>query len=139
RLVAQKALIGDEAVGIMEKSGRFVLFSMADGKPTIDAQLEPVPDLTEIHLFRGETHDVLVTNKPARQRVQLQMMPAGIGTLVNGFVYGFDRATGTKVYSTAIENKVLAPGQAADVPVLVFATYAQRPGPNAPQGNLLCV
>jgi hypothetical protein len=61
--------------------------------------------------------------------------------LINGTVHGFERVTGTKVFSTAIDNKVLSLNQPADLPVLLFASYMQRaaaPG-NPQQGNLYCL
>ncbi|HUY34739.1 MAG TPA: PQQ-binding-like beta-propeller repeat protein [Pirellulales bacterium] len=138
---AQKTLVGGEAIGVLEKSGHFTLLSLADGKATIDAQVDPEPLMHEIHLLRGETHDLLITNRPAKQRnVQFQVPGMMGSSLINGIVHGFDRATGSKAFSTPIENKILALNQPADLPVLLFTSFPRPAAPGNPaQGSLLCL
>jgi hypothetical protein len=135
-----RALADDEAVGVLEKNGRFVLLSLADGKVAMDAQLDPEPGLNEIHLLRAETTDLLITSRPAgRRNMQFQQAPGMMGSsLINGNVHGFDRANGAKVFSRPIENKLLSINQPAELPVLLFAAQPQRQVPGSPQqGNLL--
>jgi outer membrane protein assembly factor BamB/tetratricopeptide (TPR) repeat protein len=136
-----KTLADDDAVGVLEKSGHFVLLSLADGKVEIDAQLDPETGLNEIHLLRGETTDLLVTSRPAGRRNMPFQAPGLMATsFINGNLHGFDRATGTKVFTRAIENKLLSMNQPAELPVLLFASPPQRQVPGSPQqGNLLCV
>jgi len=138
---AQKALVADDAIGVLEKSGHFMLLSIVDGQASIDAQVDPEPMMHEIHLLRNETHDLLIANRPAKQR-NVQFATQGMmGTIVvNGTVHGFERATGTKAFSKPIDNKVLSLNQPADLPVLLFTSLTQRPGQAGnPTGNLLCI
>ena len=50
---ARACVVGEEAVGVMEPSGRFVLVCLPDGRTIADVKLEAEPSLTEITLVRS--------------------------------------------------------------------------------------
>lgn len=138
--------LGDEAVGVLDRQGRFVIMDLADGRKSLDARVDPEPSLTEIYLFRSPWHDVLVTNRPWRNRngVNIQPVPGGFGNpLINGFMYGFDRTNGKLVYQTRIENMGLTLSQPSRLPVVVFASQVYEPARGGrgqtPQGHVTCI
>jgi outer membrane protein assembly factor BamB len=121
--------VDEEAVGVFDRQGHFVMISLADGKRTIDSHLTPEPALTEIFVFRTPTRDLLITSRPAQNRTNesIQPVPGGLGSAtINGLVHGFDRHTGKHIYSTRIENMGLLLNQPADLPMLTFASQVQR-------------
>ena len=121
--------IDDQAVGVLDRQGRFALLSLLDGSTQIDAKVPAEPTLQEVFVFRTPTHDLVVTNRPAQNRDgdNVQPVPGGFGNpVINGMVHGFDRQTGKLVYSTPVENRSLTFNQPADLPVLVFASQIYR-------------
>jgi outer membrane protein assembly factor BamB len=121
--------IDDEAVGVLDRQGHFVVLSLSDGSTQIDGKVPAEPTLSEIFVFRTPTHDLLVTNRPAKNvdGDNVQPVPGGFGNpVINGLVHGFDRQSGQLVYSTPVENRSLTFNQPADLPVLVFASQIYR-------------
>ncbi len=121
--------IDEDAVGVLDRQGRFVALSLSDGSTQIDGKVPAEPTLTEVYVFRTPTHDLLVTNRPAQNRDgdNVQPVPGGYGNpVINGMVHGFDRHTGKLIYSTPVANRSLTFNQPADLPVLVFASQIYR-------------
>jgi tetratricopeptide (TPR) repeat protein len=135
--------VGDEALAVMEPSGHFMVLSLPDGKATIDAELDKEPSLADIYLLRSPHIDVVITNRSSpRGNVNMAAMPgqAGMGVVVNGAAYGFDRRTRERLYKQPLNQKGLLLGQAAELPVVVFAATMQRiRGQQQPKGELACL
>lgn len=135
--------VGDEALAIMEPNGHFKVLSLPDGKATIDAELDKEPSLADIYLLRSPQVDVVITNRSTPQgRMNLAALPgqAGMGVVINGAAYGFDRRTGERLYKQPVSQKGLLLGQAAELPVIVFAATMQRArGQQPPKGELACL
>ncbi|HEY5315275.1 MAG TPA: PQQ-binding-like beta-propeller repeat protein, partial [Pirellulales bacterium] len=124
--------VDDQAVGVLDRQGHFVVVSLADGKRTIDSHLTPDPALKEIFIFRTPTRDLLVASGPPHNRANESIQPlpgTNLGrSIINGFVHGFDRHTGKHVYSTRLENVGMLLHQPADLPLLTFAAQVQQTG-----------
>jgi len=138
---AKFALLGEEAIGVMQRNGRFVLLSLPEGRATIDAEVAAEPSLNDIYLVRSATRDLLLTNRP-QQRNNINVMPApNPGVVIDGMVHGFDRTTGQKVFSTRLEHKGLSTSQPYDLPVLTFAAniHSQKGNVSTPHGNVMCL
>lgn len=139
-------LLGQDAVGIVE-TGRFTLLNLRDGKPLIQAPVDPLRGMHEIFLLGTETQILLITNSQASTRsgVFIRPVPGGMNRspLVNGYVYGFDRRTGERVWSRRIDRQGLSLDQPSLLPVLVFASIVyERQQQNARNSNhvkILCI
>jgi outer membrane protein assembly factor BamB len=135
--------VADEALAVMEPSGHLTVLSLPEGKATIDVELDKEPALADIYLLRSPQVDVLITNRSTAPRGNVNIaMPgqAGVGVIISGAAYGFDRRTGERLFKQALSQKGLLLGQAADLPVIVFAAVTQRPRGQQPvKGELACL
>ncbi|HWB13086.1 MAG TPA: PQQ-binding-like beta-propeller repeat protein [Pirellulales bacterium] len=136
--------VADEALAVMEPSGHLTVLSLPEGNATIDADLDKEPALADIYFLRSPQVDVLITNRSTAPRgnVNIAAMPgqAGVGVLINGAAYGFDRRTGERLFKHPLSQKGLLMGQAAELPVIVFAATMQRPrGQQPAKGELACL
>lgn len=141
--------LGQEVLGAVEPAGRFVAVSLVDGRKLVDTAIEPEPQLQEIYLLASAERLFLFTNRPwanHQDGVTIQPVP-GLPTnpLLNGLAYGFDLASGEKLWQTPIEKQSVTLDQPQELPVLVFAARVyERPTPqNAnnrePYTTLLCI
>jgi hypothetical protein len=156
---AHAAALGSAAVGVMERDGHFVLLAMLDGRPIVDAQLEPERSLADIFLFSSAGQYFLLTNSmsghPANGLPAPQAMPGCSAKPIDkGRLYAFDRQgallwpkpTGEKdtMWSNrvAIADQYFLLNQHERLPVLVFAVQKYDQALNA-QGKyeikLLCI
>jgi len=118
-------LVDQRAMGVLDQQGHFQLISLPDGKSLVDAKLDPDPALSDVYVLATPTSWLLVANRPIQNvdGVHRQSLPGGYGNpLVNGVVHVFDRQTGSKIASTAIDRHGLLLSQPSDLPVLAFAT-----------------
>ena len=140
---AKFASLGEEAIGVLERSGKFVLLDLPSGQAKIEAEVTAEPSLDKIYLIRSATRDMLITNRPWQHRNNfiVNAPPSPGGEVIDGMIHGFDRQTGKKVYSTRLEHKGLAYGQPYDLPILTFAANIQSQMRNAqtPHGNVMCL
>lgn len=140
---AKFSSVGEEAIGVMERGGRFALLSLPDGRPMIEAEVDPEPSLNEIYVIRSASRELLVTNRPWRHQNNLNVMatPGPGSAVIDGMIHGFDRATGKKVFSTRLEHKGLAFNQPYDLPILTFAANinSQMRNVQTPHGNVMCL
>jgi len=133
---ARHCLLDNQSLAVMEPDGRFVLFTLPDGRKQIDTRLEPEPMLDGIVLFDSGAGYVLVTSDrpapiadPNRWR---QLYGAASKMIYKGRVYAFDRS-GRRLWpdrpkGVEIENQQLLLRQPAWLPVLTFAAQSYRPG-----------
>jgi outer membrane protein assembly factor BamB/TolA-binding protein len=128
-LRSKGALLGQEAVGVVDPAGKFTLLSLADGRELIQAEIEPEPQLTDVFLVGSDEDLMVVTNHPAtrlkRGREIQPVPPVGDTTLVSGHVHAFELATGRKRWSVGavVEQQGLDPRQPSLLPFLVFARH----------------
>lgn len=140
---ARFACLGEEAIGVLQRNGKFALLALPSGEAQIEAEVTPEPSLDKIYLLRSATRDMLVTNRPWQHRNNFNVMaaPSPGGEVIDGMIHGFDRQTGKKVYSTRLEHKGLSNSQPYDLPILTFAANIQAHTRNAqtPHGNVMCL
>lgn len=133
---AKYCLLGHEAIGIMQRDGRFSLFAMSDGRKRIDARLAPEPTLESIMLFDSGTAYVLVTSAvptPAAPGALRWRSYYGVASkaIQAGRVYALGRS-GEQLWAdypqgVAVSNQQLLLNQPAWLPVLAFAAQTYRP------------
>ena len=140
---ARFACLGEEAIGVLQRNGKFAQLAIPSGEAQIEADVTPEPSLDRIYLIRSATRDMLITNRPWQHRNNFNVMapPSPGGEVIDGMIHGFDRQTGKKVYSTRLEHKGLSNSQPYDSPILTFAANIQAHLRNAqtPHGNVMCL
>jgi hypothetical protein len=123
------SVVNNEAVGVLEPGGHFVLVALADGRTIADLQLAVRPHfpMTELVVTRmGDQYIVLAhDNRPLGNEQQLQ-------TMQGMFCYPVRRA---RIYALDLQGKLAWPApvdvdhqqfllsQPGRVPVLVFAGF----------------
>lgn len=131
---ARACVVDDEAVGVMEPSGRFVLISLPDGRTIADLKLEAEPSLAELTLFRsGEQYFLLTRNSPGVGNLpQIQPMPGcAYQPIYRGRLYAIDRQGKLSWPApVAIKNQFLMTNQPADLPIVTFACQSYVPKAN---------
>ena len=135
---AKGAVVADEALGVLEKSGRFLLVRLADGRKLVEQRLDPEESLTGICLLRSSDQYLLVTNSPPTSvdsNLNIQP-PNGLNNdpLINGRVYAFDRASGEKLWPrpVVIQQQGLVLTQPCELPLLFFLSNRNK---NTPAGQ----
>jgi outer membrane protein assembly factor BamB len=145
---AKAAMLGEEEVGVFEPGGRFTLLSVADGTPTIEADLDPTPNASELFLLPSRERLIVAVSAPRKQEQQflpVNPVPGGIDNpQFNGRVYGFDRRSGQLAWSASALDQALLLSQPSELPVLVFASHVYKRDPNNNNnvitvGNLMCI
>lgn len=142
---AKAALLGKEAVGVLETQGRFVLLRLADGQTVVDTPVLPEPSLAEMFLFEWPGGYVLVANsleRPESKPLQIYGMH-GIPSahIHRARVYGFDR-NGKKLWQepAVVTDQFLLTHQPARLPALIFACGTlQRRGVSLGQQRVVWV
>lgn len=147
-LGSRGCLVGHDEVAVLQPDGKFVILSLADDKPHVEAMLEPENLLMSIHVLRCGGQYFVATNRPnTRPSPDVNIQPPLIGNLaplIVGRIYAFDRATGKPQWQSPafIERYGLPMDQPADVPVLTFLRHINKTGrgvPNTTQASLLCL
>jgi hypothetical protein len=138
--------IADDELAVTDRVGNFTVIAAADGTRRIEARVQPEPALSEAYALRTEGAYLLITSSPFRQRdgVNVQPAPGHFGNpLVNGYLYGFDRATKKQLFKTRINGHGLTLHQPSGLPMLMFASQIyehQRNGQaRSPQAVLLAI
>ncbi|MGD9723397.1 MAG: PQQ-binding-like beta-propeller repeat protein [Pirellulales bacterium] len=144
---AKAAIVGDEAVGVLEPDGDFVLVTLADGKPLVKDKVEPEKALVGIYLLPAANEYLLITNSASPLEVPVNVQPvAGAANypMVNGRVYAFDRSSGKKAWPApaVVAQHGLVTNQPSQLPLLVFVRQVgprRGPGPREPRTSLMCL
>ena len=149
---AQACLIEERALGIMEPSGRFVLYSLPDGRSMVEMKLEAEPALRDITLFESGSRYFLVTSdSPPDDLGQQQGFPFQRGEtqfrsicpskpIHEGWLYAFDRHGKLQWPAPVkIENQRVALNQPTDLPILTFACRVPDEDNGQYMTSLLCI
>jgi outer membrane protein assembly factor BamB len=144
---AKAALVGQEAVGVLQPNGEFLLIALADGKPLVKERLEPETSLMGIYLLRSRAAYLLVTNCVTRNEPNVSVLAVpnvANSPLINGRVYAFEAGTGKKMWPApaVLSQQSLLLSQPSELPVLVLARQIHRPGPvkaQDPKISVLCI
>ena len=145
------ALINNDEVALMERSGKFHVLDLLTGAKRIEEALDPDSSLNSLYVLRSHDQYLAVTSTLAgnnSQAVQFDkktiQAPMGdvASPLVIGRVYAFDRATGKKQWSVAadVQRQGLLLNQPADLPVLTFVRQIYDPAKGgAARSGVLCL
>lgn len=130
---AKAALIGLEAIGVLEKSGQFTVLNLADGGTLMQSKVRPEPSLSEIYVMAIRDRYILIANTPQTPDPKIagvQPIPGNTvnNPIINGHIYGFERATGNQVWSHGVKNQALMLEQPSETPALVFACHIYKRG-----------
>ncbi len=120
---AKGCLVEDEAMGVLEPDGHFVLLALSDGRTIVDTKLELDDSVTEIVVFRSGDQYVLVTHSLKPNKLGIQRLPGALcKPIVNGKVYLFDRLGNPQWPGpVTIEHQQVLLDQPGRLPVLTFA------------------
>jgi len=142
---AKVCVVGQEAVGVFEPEGRFVLVGLADGRTIVDAKLNPQFRLTDISVLRLDDQYVLITNGKARNSRNyfqpIRTVPDDLYKMIGyGWVYAFD-LQGKPLWPepVKIENQQFAGYQPENLPVLVFFYQTYQGSPRRYEITLECL
>ena len=123
-------VVGEEAVGVLEPNGRFVLLGLPDGRTIADIQLEPEPSLTDITLLATGGQYFLLTRSSVNDPAPIQAMPGCAPKPIHrGRLYAIDEQGKLQWPKPAtIKNQFLLLEQPSRLPVLSFAcqVYQQQ-------------
>ena len=129
---AQLALVEHDEAAVLEISGKVTVLSLADGKIQFQTTAEHEPQVQKIHVIRSRAHYVLIANQwpstgvPGWQQVAPQVIP------VHGRVYGYDRQTGKRLWTTQIDRQGIDLHQPGNLPVLTFVCHFAPAKKNVP-------
>jgi hypothetical protein len=100
---AKGALIETDQAAILQADGELRMIDLASGEIRIQTKLEPEPELTSLHVLRGQNEYMVVTNTPPGEPpggIGVRPAPGGYGALgqssplVKGNVYAIDLESG---------------------------------------------
>ncbi len=117
--------LGD-AVALLEPTGRFTIWSLRDGQRLLEQMLPPIPHVTHFVVLRDRERWLLLTNveeplPPDKPRPRVTPLNLDHWR-VHGPAFGFDRATGQRLWTTTLDWQALQAAQPADSPVLLLAS-----------------
>ncbi|MEN6459241.1 MAG: PQQ-binding-like beta-propeller repeat protein [Thermoguttaceae bacterium] len=146
---ARACVIDDEAVGVLEPSGRFVLVSLPEGRTIADIKLQAEPTLQDIAVFHdGDRYFLLTRGGSALgPSPMLQPMPQAFSGSYNpiyrGRLYAFDEH-GKLAWPepVTITNQLFWTNQPPQLPILIFGCQLHEQAANG-QGQwkptVLCI
>lgn len=144
---ARTSVVGEEAVGVMEPNGHFVLIGLPDGRTVADVQLEEEPALADISVLAiGSQYFLLTRSAPTEtsNHRNIQPMPGCAFKPINrGRLYAFDKEGKLQwPEPTVIKDQHLLLDQPARLPIISFAcnVYETKPnGEGVQKMSLLCI
>lgn len=150
---AQCALVGREALAVLETSGQFTLLTLADGAERFTAQLDAEPQLARLHIIPSrDTCLVLASRLEPQEDASMARVrswsPLGSDLCpeINGRIYALDMHTGKPLWPAAAEvARLCCPlDQPPESPAVAFFQNIQPPSPDsapraAIRGSLLCM
>jgi len=118
-----------DSVAMLEPTGRFTIWSLRDGQRLLEQKLPPIEHVTHFVVLRDRERWLLLTNvdKPIpADQPRPRVTPLKLDHWrVHGPAFGFDRATGQKLWATTLDWHALQAAQPADSPVLLLASRFQ--------------
>jgi outer membrane protein assembly factor BamB len=119
---AQVVLVELEEAAVLEPSGKFTVVSLADGRVKFKGTTEPEPRAQQIYVIRSPDLYILVAHVPRPEVANPNWRAVTVQSIpVNGRVYGFDAATGARLWTQEILRQGIDLSQPASLPVLTFA------------------
>jgi outer membrane protein assembly factor BamB/tetratricopeptide (TPR) repeat protein len=143
---AKLDLVAEEAIGVLEPDGHFLLIGLPDGRTIVDAKLQREHGVASICVFRSGDQYVLLCidspPRPSRNRI-VQVLPGNSSLPVgSGRVYAFD-LEGKPLWPEPVQitDQHLLLNQPGRLPVLTFACSLYHTQGNSVQHQLkvLCI
>ena len=125
---ARACVVRDEAVGVFEPDGRFVLVGLSDGRTIADVKLKAESRLIDISIEADDSRYFLIVRSSTSDRNAVNIQPL-IGSdpkpINYGRLYAFDKEGKTLwPEPVVIENQFLLSDQPLRLPILTFACQA---------------
>lgn len=125
------ALVGRDAMVMMQPDGRMVIRALEDGREIVDRQVAPETKLMNIFALGSSKQifvqmDTIIDAKDALPATNVQPAPGGEWSrLVTGRLYAFDRATGQPSWQSPayISQHGLPLDQPTELPLLVYLRH----------------
>lgn len=125
------ALVGEDALVMMQPDGRLVIRALADGRQIVEQQVEPESKLMNIYALGSSQQifvqmDTIIDAKDALPATNVQPTPGGESTrLVTGRLYAFDRATGAPSWQTPayVSQHGFPLDQPRELPLLTYLRH----------------
>lgn len=119
----------EDAVAVLNPNqGSFAIVSADDGRLLVDSGIEADGSIDSFVVQRSRDQYILMTHTPPKAANGAQVVALNYNNpLVNGFVYGFDRKSGKKIWGTYVANQAFDVDQPAGLPILVFTARTYRP------------
>jgi outer membrane protein assembly factor BamB len=129
---SEVALVESDEVAVLEPSGKFTVLSLADGRMTFESATDPEPQIRQLYVIRSHEHYVLIANQVAGNAIPgvqwQQVTPQAVA--VRGRVYGFDRASGKRLWKRDIERHGIDLHQPSELPILALMSSFTPLRPN---------
>ena len=141
---AQYSILGNEAIGVLEPKGSFVLLNLADGRPIAELDLKEQPHLSELTLMAwGDQYLVLAHDsylEPNAPQRPVQPVGGPSKQVLRGRLYAIGR-DGKLLWPEPVEIKEqqLLTSQPQDLPLLLFACQRFELKQNSPSRAVLSV
>jgi hypothetical protein len=142
------AVVGEEAVGVVEPDGHFMLFELPGGRVIADVKLETEEALVQLYVVHSGNEYLVLTqnNKPSKRDPNrpIQALPGGSSCFIpQGRIYALDER-GKLLWPgpVTIEDQYFLLNQPERLPVITFACqrYDQRAnGQWWPKTRILCL
>ena len=140
--------IDSDEIALLDSSGKFVVYSLEEGKPVIDTQLKAEGGLADLQVFRTLDRYVVLAGRPikysegAPQRYAVQNNGSRNQPVIEARAYGFERQTGKLLWEQDLPVTATLLNQPAHVPFLVFAmnvNQQSRAGAQRATTSLMCL
>jgi len=145
---AKICLVGHRAAGVLQRDGKFVLLSLADGRKLFEAELEPEENLSELFVIPSGDDYLVVTHNPPHDVGPTPRSIQPIATTLfkpisRGRVYMFDgRGRAKWPQPVSIKDQHLLLNQPGRLPLMIFACQVSDPrrtGASRYRAEILCV
>ena len=114
---------GAQVAVIEPVKGRLQMMSLEDGKSIIDSPIEADENIE--YFFVRNTNDkcVVMTHSVTNRNEKISSVTSlnSYNPQLNGYVYGFDRKTGKRIWTTYVDNQAVELNQPGGLPVMIFA------------------
>ncbi|MBL7039743.1 MAG: PQQ-binding-like beta-propeller repeat protein [Pirellulaceae bacterium] len=149
-LTSKADLIERDEIAFIQPDGRFVVRSLWDDQPRIEATLEAEKNLMSLHVLRSSNQYIVavnrtVTTEPNTPAASIRAISSGTAMpLVTGNMYAFDRASGQPSWEgpVAIERFGFPLDQPVESPVLLLLrhiTPKNAKGSRRYQTSIMCL
>jgi tetratricopeptide (TPR) repeat protein len=120
-----------ETVAVMDAAGRFVMWSLPDGRKLLDQTVAAIPYLRHLLVMQDRERWLLMTyteEPPVPNKLRTRVSELSFDQWrVRGPCLAFSRSTGKLLWSAELDWQAVNAAQPADSPVLLLAAKVFRP------------